>query len=127
MAPPIFERIFRKFTAGIQTWLWDYVVMRNQFSLAGGKQLATDISEFWNIFARYVGDPEVLTKKLKAACILLTLEDGNEGRTGFKEVVQALFEDNEHARGMLEELNLAKSISTNEARAVLQRRVEAWS
>jgi len=101
--------------------------MRNQFSLAGGKQFTTDIGELWNVSGRYIGDPEASMKRVKAACVLLTLEDGQEGTIGLKEVVQKVFEDNEKARGILEELGLVGCVSTSEARGVLQRRVEAWA
>jgi len=106
--------------------------MRNQFSLAGGKQLTADIGELWNVSGRYIGDPEASMKKIKAACVLLTLEEGQEeeGKVGLKEVVQKVFEDDEKAQGILEELglvNCTNCIDISEARGVLQRRVEAWA
>jgi len=127
VAPAVFKRIYHKFAAGIQAYLWDNILMRNQFSLAGGKQFTTDIGELWNVSGRYIGDPEASMKRVKAACVLLTLEDGQEGTIGLKEVVQKVFEDNEKARGILEELGLVGCVSTSEARGVLQRRVEAWA
>ncbi|RPA89814.1 hypothetical protein L873DRAFT_1822137 [Choiromyces venosus 120613-1] len=128
VAPAVFKRVYRKFAAGIQAYLWDNVLMRNQFSLAGGKQFTTDVGELWNVSGRYIEDPGASMKRLKAACVLLTLEDEQvEGKIGLKEVVQRVFEDNEKARGVLEELGLVGCVSTSEARGVLQRRVEAWA
>lgn len=102
--------------------------MHNQFSLAGGKQFTADIDELWNVSRRYIGDPEASMKRVKAACVLLTLEEGQEeGKLGLKEVVQRVFEDNEKARVILEELELVGCVSISEARGVLQRRVEAWA
>ncbi|KAG0635592.1 TIP-1 family-domain-containing protein [Tuber brumale] len=128
VAPAVFKRVYRKFAVGIQAYLWDNILMRNQFSLSGGKQFTTDVGELWNVSGRYIEDPEAPMKRVKAACVFLTLEDGQEeGRIGLKEVVQKVFEDNEKARGILEELGLAGCVSTSEARGVLQRRVEAWA
>lgn len=128
VAPAVFKRVYRKFAAGIQAYLWDNILMHNQFSLAGGKQFTADIDEMWNVSRRYIGDPEASMKRVKAACVLLTLEEGQEeGKLGLKEVVQRVFEDNEKARVILEELELVGCVSISEARGVLQRRVEAWA
>ncbi|PUU78490.1 TIP-1 family-domain-containing protein [Tuber borchii] len=128
VVPAVFKRVYRKFAAGIQAYLWDNILMHNQFSLAGGKQFTADIDELWNVSRRYIGDPEASMKRVKAACVLLTLEEGQEeGKLGLKEVVQRVFEDNEKARVILEELGLVGCVSISEARGVLQRRVEAWA
>ncbi|CUS14102.1 unnamed protein product [Tuber aestivum] len=128
VAPAVFKRIYRKFAAGIQNYLWDNILMRNQFSLAGGKQFTTDVGELLNISGRYIEDPEGSMKRVRAACLLLTLEDGQEEvKLGLKEVVHRVFEDNDKARGILEELGLVGCVNTSEVRGVLQRRVEAWA
>lgn len=109
--------------------MWEHVITRNQFSSAGGKQFATDISEMWNTCSKYVEDPTASMKKLKDACALLTLpiSAGEAGGTlGLKEVVKALFEDSDKAEALLTRLELA-NISASDAKTVLQRRVEAWT
>lgn len=129
LATAVFRRVFRKLGAGVQSWMWDYVITRNQFSSAGGKQFATDVSEMWNICSRYVEDPAASMKKLKDACILLTLPTSTDeaGSTpSLKEVVKAVFEDNDKARAVLVRLELV-NVSVSDVRAVLQRRVEAWA
>lgn len=109
--------------------MWDYVITRNKFSSAGGKQLAADMSEMWNTCSKYVEDPTASMKMLKDACVLLTLPtniDKGETTPGLKEVVRAVFEDNDKAQVILTRLELA-NISVNDARVVLRGRVEAWT
>lgn len=129
LATAVFRRVFRKLGAGIQSWMWDYVITRNQFSSAGGKQFSSDMFEIWNVSSRYIEDPAASTKKLKDACTLLTLPtrvDEAEVTPVLRDVVKAVFEDNDKARDTLGRLELT-NISVSDARAVLQRRVEAWA
>lgn len=107
--------------------MWDYVITRSQFSSAGGKQFASDIAEMWNVCSRYVEEPATSMKKLNDVCVLLTLPaTAVEATPGLKEVVKDVFEDNDKARAMLGRLELV-NISVSDARAILQRRVEAWA
>lgn len=129
VAMAVFRRIFRKLGAVVESWMWDYVITRNKFSSAGGKQLATDVSEMWNTCSKYVEDPTASMKMLKDVCVLLTLPTSTavgETTPGLKEVVRAVFEDSDKAQAILMRLELA-NISVNDARVVLRGRVEAWT
>lgn len=126
VATAVLRRIFRKLGAVIQSWMWDYVITRNKFSSAGGKQLATDVSEMWNACSKYVEDPTASMKMLKDVCILLTLPTVGDATPGLKEVVRAVFENSDKAQAILMRLELA-NISVNDARVVLRGRVEAWT
>lgn len=129
VATAVLRRIFRKLGAAIQSWMWDYVIIRNKFSSAGGKQLATDVSEMWNTCSKYIEDPTASMKMLKDVCVLLTLPistAGGDATPGLKEVVRAVFEDSDKAQAILVRLELA-NISVNDARTVLRGRVEAWT
>lgn len=127
VATAVFRRVFRKLGTGIQDWMWDYVITRNQFSSAGGSQFSSDINEIWKTCSRYVEEPTASMRKLKDTCVLLTLPTAPaEGSIGLKEVSGPVFENNDKARDTLSRLGLA-NLSVNDARTVLQRRVEAFS
>lgn len=127
VAAAVFRRVFRKLGAGIQDWMWDYVITRNQFSSAGGSQFSSDINEIWKTCSRYVEEPTASMRKLKDSCVLLTLSTSPaEGSLGLKEVARSVFEGNDKARDTLGRLGLA-NLSANDARTVLQRRVEAFA
>lgn len=129
-----FRRVYRTVAAAVQDYVYDYVVMRNQFSLTGGRQLERDLQEVWSVAGKYVEDPGASMRKIKEVLTLLTLpveketgdEEEGEGRLVLRNVVKTVFEDNEKARGVLKRLGLVV-LSTQEVRGVLQRRVEAWS
>lgn len=129
VATAVFRRVLRRLGTGIQSWMWDYVITRNKFSSAGGKQFATDMSEIWNTCSKYVEDPTASMKMLKDVCVLFTLPTSTsegEAKPGLKEVVRAVFEDSDKAQAILARLELA-NISVNDARVVLRGRVEAWT
>jgi len=136
--------------AQIQTHILDYVVARSQFSAFGARQLARDCTELWAISTQFAPAPGVegVTRKLKETCLLLTLPmvDGGEvpEREGFQDVLEEAglgegksligirtavgraFEDNEKARGVMEELGI-RELPVAEVRGLLRRRVEAWA
>ncbi|KAH0614521.1 uncharacterized protein H6S33_000157 [Morchella sextelata] len=127
VAAAVFRRVFRKLGAGIQNWMWDYVITRNQFSSAGGSQFSSDINEIWKTCSRYVEEPTASMRKLKDSCVLLTLPTSPaEGSLGLKEVAGSVFQGGDKARDTLGRLGLA-NLSANDARTVLQRRVEAFA
>lgn len=129
VATAVFRRVLRRLGTGIQSWMWDYVITRNKFSSAGGKQFSTDMSEIWNTCSKYVEDPTASMKMLKDVCVLLTLPistSEGEAKPRLKEVVRAIFEDSDKAQAILARLELA-NISVNDARIVLRGRVEAWT
>ncbi|RPB19540.1 hypothetical protein L211DRAFT_842621 [Terfezia boudieri ATCC MYA-4762] len=130
LTAPSFHRIVRQTMALVQTHILDYVVARSQFSAFGARQLARDCTELWAVSAQFAPPPVVegVTRKLKETCLLLTLpmKDGNEvpEREGLQDVLEEAglrevkslmgirtavgraFEDNEEARGVMEELGI---------------------
>lgn len=102
------------------------------------------------ISAQYAPVPvaEGVTRKLKETCLLLTLPMVDNGevpeREGFADVLEEagvtegkplmgirtavarVYEDNEKARGVMEELGI-RELPVMEVRGLLGRRVEAWA
>ncbi|KAI9804130.1 MAG: hypothetical protein M1825_001532 [Sarcosagium campestre] len=72
------RHISRQLVLSIQTYLWDYTLQRNNFSLAGAKQFSRDVAAICAVMDRHVGDmqAEVGMKRLVEAVSLLTLEHG---------------------------------------------------
>ena len=132
------RRISRQLTFSIQTYLWDNVLMRNNFSTFGSTQFMRDISAIWEVFDRYLGagQGEMGMRKLSEAVQLLAMpvkddkevaepESGGDGenRLGAHEVEERIFRSNESAREVLEELGM-EVLAESEARHVLERRIE---
>ena len=127
------RRIARQLSLSMQTFFWDYILMRHTFSASGVTQLMRDLAALWGVMDKYLGQGqgEMGMKKLKEAVALLNLpvhatEDSSEGVLGLLEVEQKVFESNESAREVLQDLGL-DVISESEARHVLERRVELGS
>ncbi|KAL9119291.1 MAG: hypothetical protein Q9187_004153, partial [Circinaria calcarea] len=132
------RRITRQLTLSIQTFLWDNVLMRNNFSTFGSAQFMRDISAIWEAFDRYlgVGQGEKGMRKLREAVQLLAVpvkdeqevaeaESGENGKIslGAQAVEERIFRSNESAREVLEELGM-EVLTESEARHVLERRIE---
>lgn len=127
------RRIARQLALSMQAFLWDHVLMRHSFSSNGIAQFSRDISAIWAVFDAHLGQGqgEIGMRKLKEGVCLLSLpmrpkEDPTEGELGLPEVERRIFESNESAREMLQEVGL-DVISESEARHVLERRVELGS
>ncbi|KAI9872535.1 MAG: hypothetical protein M1830_001510, partial [Pleopsidium flavum] len=127
------RRIARQLSLSMQTHFWDYVLMRNTFSASGSTQLSRDLAAIWGVFDMYTGEGqgEMGMRKLREGLGLLNLpmrtnDDSTEGDLGLWEVERRVFESNESAREVLQELGL-EVISESEARHVLERRVELGS
>lgn len=132
------RRISRQLTLSIQTYLWDNVLMRNNFSTFGSVQFIRDISAICEVVDRYLGpgQGEIGMRKLREAVQLLAmpvkdeedvaeLESGVDGKMGLgaHEVEKRIFRSNESAREVLEELGM-EVLTETEARHVLERRIE---
>ncbi|KAI5801476.1 TIP-1 family-domain-containing protein [Peziza echinospora] len=150
LTTPVFLRIFRHTMANVQTYLYDYIVSRNQFSELGARQFGRDCQELWAVSGRFVSESggignagvagsDVATRRLREAVTLLTLPveeslvagsgaEGDEKRKvpGLRSVVGVVFEDNEKARRVLEVLGV-EALDVMEVRGLLRRRVEAWA
>jgi hypothetical protein len=66
--PNDFDRVSRSFANDLQKYVWNFIIQANQFSRAGGSQLAADISEIWTSLALPRGRSFRL---LEQACMLL--------------------------------------------------------
>ena len=132
------RRITRQLTLSIQTFLWDNVLMRNNFSTFGSAQFMRDLSAIWEIIDRYlgVGQGEMGMRKLREAVQLLAVpvkdeeevaeaDSGENGEVGLgaHAVEKRIFRSNESAREVLEELGM-EVLTESEARHVLERRIE---
>ena len=132
------RRISRQLTLSIQTYLWDNVLMRNNFSTFGSTQFMRDISAIWEVVDRYlgVGQGETGMRKLSEAVQLLAMpvkdakeiaeaesRGDREDELKAHEVEKRIFRSNESAREVLEELGM-EVLAESEARHVLERRIE---
>jgi hypothetical protein len=123
LSPAVTRRIILASAAALQGFLWDNVLMRNSFSLAGGRQFTRDCAELWMLCGDEAGMP-----RLREAGVLLSLgEDGLEPEDGLglRQVVKPVFEDNAKARECMAKLGVGV-LTVQEVRGVLQRRVEAF-
>ena len=133
------RRVCRQNTLSMQSFLWDTVLMRNNFSTYGSAQFLRDVSSIWEVIDRYigVGQGETGMRRLREAMELLTLPvgveekegEGVEGGAGMGKAVnlwdveKRMFLSNESAREVLEELGM-NALTESEARNVLERRIE---
>ena len=133
------RRVCRQNTLSMQSFLWDTVLMRNNFSTYGSAQFLRDVSAICEVIDRYIGlgQGEAGMRKLREAVELLTLPiraeekegEGVEGEAGMGKVLtiwdveKRMFLSNESAREVLEELGM-NALAESEARNVLERRIE---
>ncbi|KAJ5727499.1 hypothetical protein N7493_005319 [Penicillium malachiteum] len=134
------RRVSRQLLLTIQTYIWDNVLTRNNFSAAGATQLASDVEQLCSMVdttlgvAGHAGGSLLILNKLNEGLRLLNLspsvDESNEtsGENGsflpdLWDVEQRLFKDNESARAVLAELDI-ETLTAAEARSVLERRVE---
>ena len=131
------RRITRQYCLSIQSFLWEYVLMRNNFSGTGIAQFQRDLSAIFAAIDRFagVGQAQSGMRKLREAAQLLGMAiepvEGNSDEAGslkdtdigLSEVEGRLFTDNESAREVLEELGL-ETLQESEARSLLEKRVE---
>ena len=143
LAETALRRISRQLALTMQTYIWDHLVLRNQFSTTGVTQFRRDIEALWVVFDRYVGPGQgrLGMRKLSNALDLISMpikasseemeDSGLVGSSRAKqlsiwEVEKRIFESNDSARDVLEELGL-DNITESEARTVLEKRVELAS
>ena len=130
------RRIGRQVTLAAQSFMWDSVLMRYTFSVAGTAQFKRDIEVICATINKWLGQgqAEYGMRRLKEALVLLELPmqtddsenvDSGSG-LGFWDVEERLFQNNESAREVLEELGV-EVLSGTDARGTLSRRVELRS
>ncbi|KAI9822495.1 MAG: hypothetical protein M1827_000214 [Pycnora praestabilis] len=125
------RNICRKLAAFIQQYIWDHVLMKHNFSTSGATQFSRDFVAMCSVMDKHLGDgqAEQGMRRLKEGALLLGLpvraatEQTEDGVLGLWEVEKRLFENNESAREILEELGIT-NLSETLARQVLKRRVE---
>ena len=138
------RRIVGPILQSLQSYIWDFVLLRHTFSTAGAAQLRSDVEGLAQVIRRHTGikSGSSTMRKLTEGLTLLSLPvkgegaEDEEGRTptsamepkklGLWEVERRAFSSNEGAREVLEELGL-EMLSENEAREVLKRRIEIAS
>lgn len=136
-----FRRVSRQLLVSVQNYIWDNILTRHTFSAAGAAQLLGDIEQLCSVVdtnlgvAGHAGGSIHIIKKLNEGLRLLNLglstteiEDGADESIslGLWDVEKRLFKDNESARSVLAELEI-ESLTSAEARSVLERRVEIGS
>lgn len=131
------RRVCRQLLLSIQAYIWDNLLMRNKFSIAGAGQLFNDVCHICNVIdstlgmERHAGGSLQTLRKLNDGLRLLQLdaslpENGKKDAEldlGLWDVEKRLFKDNESARSVLVELG-AEGLTEAEARSVLERRVD---
>jgi hypothetical protein len=127
------RRVCRQLALSIQSYLWDYLLLRNSFSEAGATQFGRDIVAVWRVMDKYLGEGQGATgmARLRDALVLLTLRadpspTSPETTLGLHNVADAAFENNEKARLILEQVGITL-LSEAEARSIMERRIELAS
>ncbi|EWC45231.1 hypothetical protein DRE_05958 [Drechslerella stenobrocha 248] len=127
----VFQREFRRVLVSLENYLIENIVSRNQFSEQGGQQFFQDIQAIWSTVQKWVPDAPGVMRRTHEICIFLALpappkdsEPAANPRT-LKHVVDHMFEDNQKARAVMEELGIY-TLTVTEARNTLQRRVDSW-
>jgi len=90
----IFRNICRTICTKIESILFDKIIFINQFSYTGGLQFCVDITKgLWDgIFRRWFKKPENQFRRLKDACILLSMDfDSPNFPEQNKKIIQILY------------------------------------
>ncbi|CAG8509707.1 10931_t:CDS:10, partial [Dentiscutata heterogama] len=136
----VFKSIYKEISKEIEDYLWNRILMRNQFSEMGGRQFEVDmIKGLFTVGKRWVQKPENYFRRLKDACVLLTIPSSHQTTSVVKQnnsiqqktlsqVMRVLFDDDleiAEIHKMLENL-CVYHLPPKEARDVVRRRVECW-
>jgi hypothetical protein len=143
-----FTNLYRQIALEVQDYLWQRVIMRNSFSELGGMQFARDVRiGLWGASRRWVKKTENYHRKLRDACILLSLQstkansppiqtfDQDARGSGsvyakrtLAQIMAILFDEDlavDVVKAKLEEIGVMH-LGVAEARDVIRRRVECW-
>lgn len=132
LSTAVFRRVFRFALGKLQDKLWNEVLMRQKFTTFGATQFLRDNQAILSVIDRFIPGGSTIMERLRAGVQLLNLplEAGEEGTTNgnsnvttLQEADQRVYKDNDEARKVLEELQLT-SLTTQNARDIMQRRVE---
>ncbi|KAG0282386.1 hypothetical protein BGZ96_000538 [Linnemannia gamsii] len=146
-----FTNLYRQISLEMQDYIWQRVMMKNSFSELGGLQFARDIRiGLWGAGRRWIKKTENYHRKLRDACILLSLQSAKANsppplpqlsfdqdvvikqpvyanRT-LAQIMAVLFDEDltpDVVRVKLEEIGVMH-LGVAEARDVIRRRVECW-
>ncbi|KAF9933430.1 hypothetical protein FBU30_005464 [Linnemannia zychae] len=146
-----FTNLYRQISLEMQDYLWQRVIMKNSFSELGGLQFARDIRiGLWGAGKKWIKRPENYHRKLKDACILLSLQSAKANsppqppvktfdqdaasvqssyaKRTLAQIMAILFDEDldlETVKGKLEEIGVMH-LGVAEAKDVIRRRVECW-
>jgi hypothetical protein len=127
LATAVFRRIWRDVLSSLQDNLWTEVLMKESFTNVGAGQFVRDISAILAVVDKYIANgssSEIGMLKLQEGVSLLNLQNNpQDGSLSFMDAFNRIFQDNDEAKLVLEELGL-QIITHIEARRILQRRVE---
>jgi hypothetical protein len=117
LARNVVRRVLRTVLGRMQEYLWEYVLLRNTFSEAGGRQWERDVEELVGVGTRW-GDAGRGVVKLCEAGVLLRM-----GMEELGKVRGALWAGGEGAKGALESVGIVV-LGVREGRDVVGRRLE---
>ncbi|CAB4406512.1 unnamed protein product [Rhizophagus irregularis] len=134
----IFKHIYKDVSKELEDYLWDRILMKKHFSEMGGCQFEVDMEKgLFTIGKRWIRKPENYFRRLKDACILLTLpanhskiesksDDKSQQRT-LSQVISMLSDDELEPIAipkMLENFGVYH-LTPKEAIDVIERRVDS--
>ncbi|KAF9906006.1 hypothetical protein EC991_001088 [Linnemannia zychae] len=147
-----FTNLYRQIALEMQDYLWQRVMMKNSFSELGGMQFARDVRiGLWGAGRRWIKKAENYHRKLRDACILLSLQSAKVNspppppmqtfdqnlressgpvyaKRTLAQIMAVLFDEDLAAdvvKAKLEEIGVMH-LGLTEARDVIRRRVECW-
>jgi hypothetical protein len=109
--------------------LWTSILTRQTFTTLGAAQFAHDCASIFSLVDRFIPNGSAALESLREGLVLLNLPKTTDGdgvsdtAITLKQASDRAFTDNDEARRVLEELELAALTPLN-ARQILQRRVE---
>jgi hypothetical protein len=146
-----FTNLYRQISFEMQDYFWQRVIMKNSFSELGGLQFARDIRiGLWGAGRRWIKKAENYHRKLRDACILLSLQSAKANspppppqltfdqdvvmkqpvyaKRTLAQIMAVLFDEDLApgvARVKLDEIGVMH-LGVADARDVIRRRVECW-
>jgi RAD50-interacting protein 1 len=122
-----FRRIWRDALNTLQDLLWNDILMRERFTTLGAAQFLRDLTALWTIIDNHIVDAPSSAlgmPKLREAASLLNLPIvARDGVMSLSIAYERVFSNNTEAKRVIDELGFS-TISHQEARRILQRRVE---
>ena len=127
LAYPPFRRIWRECLDSLQDLLWNEVLMKQDFTTLGASHLLQDLTAIQSVVNSTVtyGNGFGMPKFRQGVEFLnLPLEPADEDSLSLEQASELVFSSNAGATEVLEKLKM-NYLTNSQARAILQRRVEA--